>query len=95
VYCTSACLDRLAEKVTRFDRKLDLLAGFSKLLRRSYRHFFGEPVKQADVQYYVYRSRYYPWWWADEDDAAADETAGEEDGGYGYGNDMVKDGRRF
>jgi len=24
---------------------------------------------------------------------AADETAGEEDGGYGYGNDMVKDGQ--
>lgn len=57
------------------------------------RYFFGEPVKQADVQYYVYRSRYYPWWWADEDDAAADETAGEDEGGYGYGNDMVKDGQ--
>src|SRR6185503_21362951 len=22
------------------------------------RYFFGEPVKQADVQYYIYRSRY-------------------------------------
>ena len=57
------------------------------------RYFFGEPVKQADVQYYIYRSRYYPWWWADEDDSAADETASEDEGGYGYGNDMVKDGQ--
>ncbi len=57
------------------------------------RYFFGEPVKQADVQYYIYRSRYYPWWWADEDDSAADETSSEDEGGYGYGNDMVKDGQ--
>lgn len=57
------------------------------------RYFFGEPVKQADVQYYIYRSRYYPWWWADEDDASADEGSSEDEGGYGYGNDMVKDGQ--
>ena len=58
------------------------------------RYFFGEPVKQADVQYYIYRSRYYPWWWADEDDSAADETSSDDDeSGYGYGNDMVKDGQ--
>ncbi|HSQ20997.1 MAG TPA: MG2 domain-containing protein, partial [Blastocatellia bacterium] len=57
------------------------------------RYFFGEPVKQADVQYYIYRSRYYPWWWADEDDAEVDESETEDEGGYGYGNDMVKDGQ--
>src|SRR6185369_10225088 len=57
------------------------------------RYFFGEPVKQADVQYYVYRSRYYPWWWADEDDSSSDDASSEDEGGYGYGNDMVKDGQ--
>src|SRR6185369_96381 len=56
------------------------------------KYFFGEPVKQADVQYYIYRSRYYPWWWAEEDDAEETDTETEE-GGYGYGNDMVKDGQ--
>jgi uncharacterized protein YfaS (alpha-2-macroglobulin family) len=56
------------------------------------RYFFGEPVKQADVQYYIYRSRYYPWWWADEDDADSSDSESEDEGGYGYGNDMVKDG---
>src|SRR5262249_58842140 len=57
------------------------------------RYFSGEPVKQADVQYYIYRSRYYPWWWADEDDAEASDSETEDEGGYGYGNDMVKDGQ--
>ncbi len=57
------------------------------------RYFFGEPVKQADVQYYIYRSRYYPWWWADQDDAEVDESDTENEAGYGYGNDMVKDGQ--
>ena len=57
------------------------------------RYFFGEPVKQADVQYYIYRSRYYPWRWADQDDAEVDESESDDDGGYGYGNDMVKDGQ--
>ena len=56
------------------------------------RYFFGEPVKEADVTYYIYRSRYYPWWWADEDDAETSESDSEDEGGYGYGNDMVKDG---
>lgn len=57
------------------------------------RYFFGEPVKQADVTYYIYRSRYYPWWWADEDAAEASDSETEDEGGYGYGNDMVKDGQ--
>ncbi|MEK6323512.1 MAG: MG2 domain-containing protein [Acidobacteriota bacterium] len=57
------------------------------------RYFFGEPVKEADVTYYIYRSRYYPWWWAADDDSALDEAENEEEGGYGYGNDMVKDGQ--
>jgi alpha-2-macroglobulin len=59
------------------------------------RYFFGEPVKQAGVQYYIYRSRYYPWWWADDENADSDESDESETGdesGYGYGSDMVKDG---
>jgi len=58
------------------------------------RYFFGEPVKAADVQYYIYRSRYYPWWFAaDDDDSALDDSENQDEGGYGYGNDMVKDGQ--
>jgi alpha-2-macroglobulin len=57
------------------------------------RYFFGEPVKAADVQYYIYRSRYYPWWWAEDDDSALDESDNQDEGGYGYGNDLVKDGQ--
>jgi uncharacterized protein YfaS (alpha-2-macroglobulin family) len=58
------------------------------------RYFFGEPVKNADVQYYIYRSRYYHWWWRSEEDAdplgGGDED--EESGYYGYGNDLIKEG---
>ena len=59
------------------------------------RYFFGEPVTNAEVKYYIYRSRYYYWWWRGED--GSDELSGseeddEEGGYYGYGNDMVKDG---
>ncbi|MGH9822166.1 MAG: MG2 domain-containing protein, partial [Blastocatellia bacterium] len=62
------------------------------------KYFFGAPVTKADVQYYIYRSRYYSWWWADEDSddlgdsSQSDEDAGEGDS-YGYGTDMVKDGK--
>jgi len=57
------------------------------------KYFFGAPVANAKVQYYIYRSRYYHWWWREEDDAiGADTSEDEESGGYGYGNDMVKDG---
>jgi uncharacterized protein YfaS (alpha-2-macroglobulin family) len=60
------------------------------------KYFFGEPVKNADVAYYIYRSRYYHWWWNDgEDDGigASSEEEGEGDGDYyGYGDDMVDQG---
>src|SRR5262249_28272635 len=62
------------------------------------KYFFGAPVANADVHYYIYRSRYYHWWLdRDDEDAGNDgvdesqETEGEE-GSYGYGNDMVKEG---
>jgi uncharacterized protein YfaS (alpha-2-macroglobulin family) len=60
-------------------------------------YFFGAPVTNAEVHYYVYRQRYYHWWWdndADEfDDAAGPGNEGddEEDSGY-YGADLVTEG---
>jgi len=59
------------------------------------RYFFGAPVANAEVKYYVYRSRYYYWWWRGEDegdDLGADDEAEDGGGYYGYGNDMVKEG---
>jgi hypothetical protein len=59
------------------------------------KYFFGEPVKNADVKYYVYRSRYYHWWWNDDDDGGIGAGDQEDEGDseyYGYGNDMVKEG---
>lgn len=55
------------------------------------KYFFGAPVKNADVKYYIYRSPYYAWWWEEEDDDFADSD--EDSPGYhGYGDDMVKEG---
>lgn len=61
-------------------------------------YFFGAPVTNAEVHYYIYKQRYYHWWWGDEskdefDDAAGPENEGgdEEDYGY-YGNDLVTEG---
>jgi uncharacterized protein YfaS (alpha-2-macroglobulin family) len=60
------------------------------------KYFFGAPVNNADVQYYIYRSHYYHWWWSSGDQGDdLGESMGEEgdDTYYGYGNDMVKDGQ--
>jgi len=61
-------------------------------------YFFGAPVTNADVHYYIYKQRYYHWWWggdsSDEfDDAAGPDNEGgdENDEGY-YGNDLVTEG---
>ena len=60
-------------------------------------YFFGAPVTNAEVHYYVYRQRYYHWWWdndSDEfDDAAGPGNEGddEEESGY-YGADLVTEG---
>src|SRR5262249_34493606 len=59
------------------------------------KYFFGAPVTNGDVKYYIYRSRYYHWWFRDEDDDGIGGKEGEEgdgDGYDGYGNDMVKEG---
>ncbi len=61
-------------------------------------YFFGAPVTNADVHYYIYKQRYYHWWWGNDesdefDDAAGPDNEGgdEEDYGY-YGNDLVTEG---
>lgn len=61
-------------------------------------YFFGAPVTNADVQYYIYKQRYYHWWWDNSDNDEFDDEAGpdneggdEEDYGY-YGSDMVSEG---
>lgn len=58
-------------------------------------YFFGAPVTNADVHYYVYRQRYYHWWWNNDSSDEFDDAAGpgnegddEEDSGY-YSNDLV------
>lgn len=59
------------------------------------KYFFGEPVTNGDVKYYVYRSRYYHWWFRDEYDdgiGGSEDEEGDEEGYHGYGNDMVKEG---
>jgi uncharacterized protein YfaS (alpha-2-macroglobulin family) len=61
-------------------------------------YFFGAPVTNADVHYYIYKQRYYHWWWDSDDNDDFDDEAGpdneggdEEDYGY-YGSDMVSEG---
>ena len=59
------------------------------------KYFFGEPVKNADLKYYIYRSRYYHWWWnqAEDDGLGTDaEEQGDEQRDYSYGDNMVKEG---
>ncbi|MBS1790666.1 MAG: hypothetical protein JST85_23315 [Acidobacteria bacterium] len=56
------------------------------------KYYFGSPVKNADVKYYIYRSPYYPWFWESEDDGIGGSDEEDESGDYGYGNDMVKEG---
>ncbi|HEX8139283.1 MAG TPA: MG2 domain-containing protein [Pyrinomonadaceae bacterium] len=57
------------------------------------RYFFGAPVTTADVQYYIYRQRYYPGWFGeDEGEGEEDESGDESEYYYGYGSDLVEEG---
>ncbi len=56
------------------------------------KYFFGAPVKNADVRYYIYRSPYYPWWWGEEEDDDFADSDEDSPGYHGYGDDMVKEG---
>ncbi len=56
------------------------------------RYFFGAPVANAEVKYYIYRSRYYPWRLGEDDvDEAEDNSEDEYSESYGYGDDMVEE----
>lgn len=56
------------------------------------RYFFGEPVANADVKYYIHRSHYYPYWWRGDDsgdELGIDEDEDENEEYYGYGSDVL------
>ncbi len=59
------------------------------------KYFFGAPVANAEVKYYIYRSRYYAWSYGNEDDSElTGEESDEEDqysSYYGGGDDMVQE----
>ncbi|HYE65723.1 MAG TPA: MG2 domain-containing protein, partial [Pyrinomonadaceae bacterium] len=63
----------------------------------SARYFFGAPVTRADVKYYIYRSRYYPWWRSSTDESddlgIVADSEDESSAGYGgYGDQMAQEG---
>ncbi len=59
------------------------------------KYFFGAPVANAEVKYYIYRSRYYAWGYGEDDDAdiTGEESDDEDEYSdyYGYGDDMVQE----
>ncbi len=57
------------------------------------KYFFGSPVANAEVKYYIYRSRYYAWRFADDADPTEGDADGEDEYSqyYGGGDDMVQE----
>lgn len=56
------------------------------------RYFFGAPVANADVKYYIYRSRYYPSYWeTDEYESELDDEVDYSEYG-GYDGEMISEG---
>lgn len=56
------------------------------------RYFFGSPVANAEVKYYIYRSRYYAWdYGEDTDDTGESDTEDEYSQFYSGGDDMVQE----
>ena len=58
------------------------------------RYFFGAPVANAEVKYYIYRSRYYAWGYGADDADVTGEASDNEDEYsqyYGGGDDMVQE----
>lgn len=67
-------------------------AGTKSRFDVSARYFFGAPVANADVKYYIYRSRYYPYYFGSEEEQD-DEVDDEEYSQYGnYYGDMLSQG---
>ncbi len=57
------------------------------------RYFFGAPVANAEVKYYIYRSRYYAWFGQGDTDETTDESETEDEYSQFYrgGDDMVQE----
>ncbi|HZE63077.1 MAG TPA: MG2 domain-containing protein [Pyrinomonadaceae bacterium] len=58
------------------------------------KYFFGSPVANADVHYYIYRSRYYPWYLGEDDSEDTSDASDKEDeysSYYGGGDEMVQE----
>jgi uncharacterized protein YfaS (alpha-2-macroglobulin family) len=57
------------------------------------RYFFGSPVANAEVKYYIYRARYYAWGFADDSDDSTGESDSEDEYSQFYhgGDDMVQE----
>lgn len=80
-------------KVTVATPKRFVPAGSKTSFSIEARYFFGAPVSGAEVQYYVYRSRYYPSYNGESDDEMQDPADEDEYSQYtSYESDMVLDG---
>ncbi len=58
------------------------------------KYFFGAPVANAEVKYYIYRSRYYAWYSGESDNADDEDASDQEDeysSFYRGGDDMVQE----
>ena len=58
------------------------------------KYFFGSPVANADVHYYIYRSRYYAWNFGEDDSEDTGDESDQEDEYSSYyrgGDDMVQE----
>jgi uncharacterized protein YfaS (alpha-2-macroglobulin family) len=81
-------------KVTVVAPQKFVSAGGKSKFEINARYFFGAPVANAEVKYYIYRSRYYPSYWETDDDTEPeldDDVDYSEYGNY-YSNEMVLDG---
>lgn len=56
------------------------------------RYFFGAPVANAEVKYYIYRSRYYPSYWENDEPEPNLDDEIDYAGFAGYYSDMVGEG---
>ncbi len=58
------------------------------------KYFFGAPVANAEVKYYIYRSRYYAWGYESDEGESGEESEEEDEYSryYGGGDDMVQEG---
>ena len=83
---------KLEYKVTVTTPKKFVAAGGQSKFEINARYFFGAPVANAEVKYYIYRSRYYPSYWeTDEPEPDVDDEVDYSE--YGdYYSDLVGDG---